>query len=130
MLSSTDATWTIANAMYWSVIETNIGIWAASIPSFKALAKRFMPFLLGEYSSNNMKYPSAKQSGSNGAFHKMQNLSGRQFGSVKIKEITDDTATSASHESEERLAVPAGRIMARTDITSEVEQGQPGYLTR
>ncbi|KAJ5247436.1 hypothetical protein N7468_002419 [Penicillium chermesinum] len=38
-------------AMYWSVIETNVGIFAASIPSFKAIASRFLPRFIGEYSS-------------------------------------------------------------------------------
>ena len=37
--------------MYWSVIETNVGILAASIPSFKSLAKRYLPRLIGDYSS-------------------------------------------------------------------------------
>lgn len=36
--------------MYWSVIETNIGILATSIPSFKAIAKRYMPRFIGESS--------------------------------------------------------------------------------
>ncbi|KAK4115452.1 hypothetical protein N656DRAFT_694574, partial [Canariomyces notabilis] len=49
MLASTDQTWTIAGAMYWSVIETNVGILAASIPSYKPLVKRYAPRLLGSY---------------------------------------------------------------------------------
>lgn len=32
--------------MYWSVIEVNVGILAASIPSYKALVKKYFPFLL------------------------------------------------------------------------------------
>lgn len=47
MLVSADATWAISGAMYWSVIETNVGILAASIPSWKVLAKKYMPRLLG-----------------------------------------------------------------------------------
>ncbi|POS76802.1 hypothetical protein DHEL01_v204797 [Diaporthe helianthi] len=42
-----DATWVISGAMYWSAIETNVAILAASIPSFKAIAKRYAPALLG-----------------------------------------------------------------------------------
>lgn len=38
--------------MYWSVIETNVGILAASIPSFKVIAKRYFPRLVGDYSSS------------------------------------------------------------------------------
>jgi len=48
MLSSDDPTYVIAPPFYWSVIEINIGIMAASIPSFKPLAKRYIPYLLGE----------------------------------------------------------------------------------
>ncbi|KAJ6145675.1 hypothetical protein N7470_009570, partial [Penicillium chermesinum] len=51
MLTSPDATYAISGAMYWSVIETNVGIFAASIPSFKAIASRFLPRFIGEYSS-------------------------------------------------------------------------------
>lgn len=50
MLSSDDATYVIAPPFYWSVIEINIGVLAASIPSFKPLAKRFLPRLIGESS--------------------------------------------------------------------------------
>ncbi|KAL8383468.1 hypothetical protein RB595_010594 [Gaeumannomyces hyphopodioides] len=47
MLASKDPTWDIAQPMYWSVIETNIGILASSIPSTKVIAKRHFPRLLG-----------------------------------------------------------------------------------
>lgn len=50
MLTNPDATWAITAPMYWSVIETNVGILATSIPSFKALAHRFLPRILGETS--------------------------------------------------------------------------------
>lgn len=53
MLTSSDPTYVIAPAMYWSVIETNVGILAASIPSFKAVAQRYLPRLIGEYASSS-----------------------------------------------------------------------------
>jgi len=40
-----------------SVIETNIGILAASIPSFKPLFKRYLPHLIGDYSSSKNRTP-------------------------------------------------------------------------
>jgi hypothetical protein len=53
MLFSKDSTWTISGPMYWSVIETNVGILTASIPAFKAIAKKYAPKLLGgSYDSN------------------------------------------------------------------------------
>lgn len=48
MLTSTDPTFAITKPMYWSVIETNVGILAASIPSFKPFARKYFPRLLGE----------------------------------------------------------------------------------
>ncbi|TLD30692.1 hypothetical protein PspLS_02110 [Pyricularia sp. CBS 133598] len=50
MLVSQDPTWDIAQPMYWSVIETNVGILAASIPSLKVIAKVYFPRLLGTQS--------------------------------------------------------------------------------
>lgn len=50
MLTSDDPTYVIAPPFYWSVIESNIAVLAASIPSFKPLAKRFLPRLIGESS--------------------------------------------------------------------------------
>ncbi|KAI6370943.1 hypothetical protein MCOR25_004075 [Pyricularia grisea] len=50
LLDSTDPTWDIAQPMYWSVIETNVGILAASIPSLKVIAKVYFPRLLGTQS--------------------------------------------------------------------------------
>lgn len=47
MLTAADATYVISGAMYWSVIEINVGILAASIPSFKPIASRYAPRLLG-----------------------------------------------------------------------------------
>ncbi|KAL1858102.1 hypothetical protein Daus18300_010103 [Diaporthe australafricana] len=51
-----DATWVISGAMYWSAIETNVGILAASIPSFKAIAKRYAPALLGSSNRGGSEY--------------------------------------------------------------------------
>ena len=53
MLVSEDATWAITSAMYWSVIEINVGILAASIPSFKSIARRYCPQLLGSSYEQN-----------------------------------------------------------------------------
>ncbi|GAD96327.1 hypothetical protein NFIA_027900 [Paecilomyces variotii No. 5] len=72
MLSSPDATYVISNAMYWSVIETNIGILAASIPSMKVVAVTFLPKLLLDSS-----YRYGKRSDSHsGFFHRSSNSKG------------------------------------------------------
>ncbi|KXJ86200.1 hypothetical protein Micbo1qcDRAFT_37079 [Microdochium bolleyi] len=75
MLVSEDATWAIAGAMYWSVIELNIGILAASIPSYKTIAKRYAPRLLGTSEGGGSR-SHKKSSGASGlykmsGFHKI-----------------------------------------------------------
>ncbi|EOD47783.1 putative integral membrane protein [Neofusicoccum parvum UCRNP2] len=82
MLVSTDPTWAISGAMYWSVIETNVGIAAASIPSFKVIAKKYAPRLLGSY-YESQRYPSGAKNGSkfsSGAFQKMGSQNGGASG--------------------------------------------------
>lgn len=78
MLSSADSTYVISNAMYWSVIETNIGILAASIPSMKVVVVAFLPKLLLDSSYRYGKKGSNSHSGflhrstnSKGGFNKL-----------------------------------------------------------
>ncbi|KAJ9662010.1 hypothetical protein H2201_006299 [Coniosporium apollinis] len=139
MLKSPDATYVISGAMYWSVIETNVGILAASVPSFKALAKRYIPRLLGEYYSNegesrSRKYAqgsttnaSKKASSKMGSFHRMDTdgkevLSMDEFASGKGKHgIVTNIDMQSGNSSEERLNVPDGKILASTHISTHVE---------
>ncbi|KAL4750567.1 hypothetical protein BDW72DRAFT_213340 [Aspergillus terricola var. indicus] len=127
MLSSADATWAISGAMYWSAIEINIGILAASIPSFKAIASRFLPRLIGEYSSNKAyNYAYGARSGS--GFSKVRDPSRNQ--SVHMHSLrgrnNDHTVigtgihSGIDRSSEERIFVPEGKIYAHTEI--EVRQ--------
>jgi hypothetical protein len=53
LLASADATYDISPAMCWSVIETNVGILVASIPSSKSLAKCYLPRLISDHSSKS-----------------------------------------------------------------------------
>lgn len=81
MLTSTDTTWAITRPMYWSIIETNIGILAASIPSFKPIAKRYLPRLIGEYHSG------AYRSGVPTSLKGGTSRSRRRFSKLDNKEI-------------------------------------------
>ncbi|KAL4924262.1 putative integral membrane protein Pth11-like [Aspergillus undulatus] len=141
MLTSADATWAISGAMYWSVIEINIGILAASIPSFKAIASRFLPRLIGEYTSNKA-YGYGARSGS--GFSKVRDPSqshnhdqshsrsrGRSVGMHTLRKNRDgdndhavmgtNIHSALDRTSEERIFVPEGKIYAHTEI--EVRQG-------
>ncbi|KAJ5833889.1 hypothetical protein N7474_002200 [Penicillium riverlandense] len=128
MLESSDPTYAIAGAMYWSVIETNVGIFAASIPSFKAIASRFLPRFIGEYSSGRKYGPwsgntDARRYGS--GFTKVTDPNGITMGTINGQ---DDAAMGTrigagmgSNSSEERIIVPDGKIFTQTEIETNVE---------
>lgn len=136
MLVSKDPTWAIAKPMYWSVIETNIGILAASIPSFKPVARRYLPRLIGEYSSRDRSYPGG--SSSRNTFGKLPN-GGEWSGSVPLKPYNKDGTTTTvitsqrgghngsglsktSSGSEQSLVSnSAGRITQSTHVTQKIE---------
>ncbi|OJD34915.1 uncharacterized protein BKCO1_20000153 [Diplodia corticola] len=148
MLTSADQTWAISGAMYWSVIETNVGIAAASIPSFKVIAKKYAPRLLGSY-YESQRYPSGAKHNSKfsqGAFQKMShgasqshsvNLRSLNRDEINPKETFRDVKSggiqtrieqeAASNSSEEALTLPDGRIGVRTQIVTQYE---PGSATR
>ncbi|KAE8165446.1 hypothetical protein BDV40DRAFT_65776 [Aspergillus tamarii] len=126
MLSDPDATWVIAEAMYWSVIEINVGIFASSIPSFKAIASRFIPRLIGEYSRDkgysgwSSGYDAKKFSG----FSKVpeQNIG---LDSMDPRQPDGDNLVGtqigyAGAQSQERI-IPDGKIYAHTEIETNVE---------
>ncbi|EEU37771.1 uncharacterized protein NECHADRAFT_54795 [Fusarium vanettenii 77-13-4] len=117
MLSSDDPTWVIAGAMYWSVIETNIGILAASIPSYKAIAKRYAPRLLGSSGMSS---------------DKLSGFKPMPLGPMSRDRTTPSTTTKIEFEnrinsrlddnsSEEVLVASDGRIGVRTEIIHHSE---------
>ncbi|KAF9891593.1 hypothetical protein FE257_003604 [Aspergillus nanangensis] len=132
MLSSADATYAIAGAMYWSVIEINVGIFAASIPSFKAIASRFLPRLIGEYSGRKgygaWSSTDARKYGS--GFSKVQDRSGINIGTLRGTRTDPDGVGTQIHSgftrtgSEDRIIVPEGKIFAHTEIETNVEDSR------
>jgi hypothetical protein len=112
MLSSSDPTWAIAKPMYWSVIETNIGILAASIPSFKPVARRYLPRLLGEYSADRS-YPG----GSSGQFGKIHG-GGDWSGSMPLNSISRGNEITTTIMASQREAQSVGD-MSKVDSGSE-----------
>ena len=138
MLTSDDPTWVITGAMYWSVIEINIGILAASIPSFKSLAKRYLPRLLGS-SYNSKGGPTGPSVGntygarSGQGFSKLSNSATAKgsFGSYGLEtysqsDIKDHgmttTVTAMDHRDldfELGLPVAAPGTLAGKDVTSD-----------
>ncbi|KAB8238265.1 hypothetical protein ETB97_008311 [Aspergillus alliaceus] len=128
MLSDPDATWVISEPMYWSVIEINVGIFASSIPSFKAIASRFHPRLIGEYSSGK------GYSGWSGSGEARKYSAG--FARVEEENVAMDPVRPRQPDgdsifgtqiryggthSQERIFVPDGMIYAHTEIKTNVE---------
>jgi hypothetical protein len=119
MLFSKDSTWTISEPMYWSVIEINVGILTASIPAFKAIAKKYAPKLLGgSYDSNQ--YPRSRsihvKAGSSG-FHRMGGTGGSNH--VALDTTINQDADSVS--SEEVALHPPNRIGVTRQVHVEGE---------
>lgn len=135
MLTSPDSTYVISNAMYWSVIETNVGIFAASIPSFKAIASRFLPRLIGEYTSQKRYYGPWSQTAGTGDGRKH----GSNFSRIRdpqasyaLQTLNDDADGPGgtvcqrntgyeANSSEERIIIPEGKILTQTQISTNVE---------
>ncbi|KAF2639601.1 hypothetical protein P280DRAFT_519008 [Massarina eburnea CBS 473.64] len=125
MLVAQDATWVISSPMYWSVIEINIGILAASIPSFKAISKKYFPRLLG--SSNGAK-GNKNSSGKLSGFQKMDNTTDNSKGrSIALRTLERpgkkgmgiETHAERASEDDSSGDVPfarKGQIGVRTDI--------------
>ena len=146
MLKSTDPTWTITGAMYWSAIETNIGILAASIPSFKAVAQRYLPRIIGEYGSRsrNKEYemhnskdssqPQRSRPGHNrskserdskygvGRSVSDEESRGSDSTSSRLSKSARTTVVGVENGSEERLNLPTNRILTTTEITTTSQQ--------
>ncbi|CAG7981445.1 unnamed protein product [Penicillium salamii] len=125
MLYGNDPTYDISGAMYWSVIETNIGIFAASIPSFKAIASRFLPRFIGEYSSGKKSGPWTSENTNRrygSGFNKVTDPNNITLATINGKEdMTMGTNIGAASNSSEERIIPDGKIFTQTEIETTVE---------
>ncbi|KAI9041105.1 putative integral membrane protein Pth11-like [Aspergillus affinis] len=128
MLTSPDTTHAISDAMCWSVIEINVGIFASSIPSFKAITSRFLPRLVGEYSSGKGYYWPGNSKKYGSGFSKVRDQRIALDNMPGKHPDGEHTAGTEIHEpfgnstSKERIIIPEGRIYTRTDIETSVEE--------
>ena len=106
--------------MYWSAIETNVGILAASIPSFKSLAKRCLPRLIGEYSSKTC--GTGKEAFFKGGKGGLQNIESSRSGFFELGE------RNGSHHGSGDIAMNAlyGRPVG---IDTSCDSGNGGHRT-
>lgn len=112
--------------MYWSVIEINIGILAASIPSYKALVKTYFPRLLGNIYSGD--------GGSEGTDPKYQRKGSYSLDRMKNGATNTTTVTGGgghSHlgsnsDSEEQIICPDGMIVRTTAVVVDESHSARG----
>ncbi|KAK6215392.1 integral membrane protein [Colletotrichum tabaci] len=132
MLVNEDATWAISQPMYWSVIETNIGILAASIPSMKVIAKRYAPRLLGTSSNGHGSASNGRQSGfrmMSGSNNIKSSGNGEKTGTALRSLSKGGFNTKIDHgdvdnSSEEALNhPPSGKIRVQTQVSMQYDEG-------
>ncbi|KAH0262904.1 integral membrane protein, partial [Aureobasidium melanogenum] len=132
MLFSADQTWTISGPMYWSVIETNVGILTASMPAFKAIAKKYAPKLLGgSYDTDRYHSRSVHVKAGSSGFRRMGGTAGsnnlpldtidRDLGMSKGRFETTINQDRDSVESEEVALHPPNRIGVTRHVHVEGE---------
>ncbi|KAI4736412.1 integral membrane protein [Aureobasidium sp. EXF-12298] len=132
MLFSKDSTWTISGPMYWSVIETNVAILTASIPAFKAIAKKYAPKLLGgSYDSKQYQSRSLHVKAGSSGFHRMGGTAGSnhialdtidwELGMSKGRFQTTVNQDADSVSSEEAALHPPNRIGVTRHVHVEGE---------
>jgi hypothetical protein len=123
----------IAEPMYWSVIETNVGILAISIPSYRVLIRRFFPKLLGSYSDgptdpySNGRSESRKKSRS--ASYGLRSFDPHERTAGLGMDVTI-TGIGSKNDSEEQILggerIPEGKIMTTTNVTMSVMHQRDG----
>jgi hypothetical protein len=125
--------------MYWSVIEISIGILAASIPSFKAIFKRYLPRFLDSSQKRTPgtenKYGNPSKTTRSGFLELSER--GSRIDNTAMDDISDgknagDTTNVASgsvevtiyntntSSTEELIYPPTGKILAQTEISTTV----------
>ena len=132
MLTSKDPTYVIAPPFYWSVIESNIGVLAASIPSFKPLAKRFLPRIIGESSSSrNRRYGGSGntkppyKSGNSDGFSKLESED-----PIKMKGFNRDVSTTTSKSATNSKPPSQTNDLKESTVFATVSHGGAHYGDR
>ncbi|KAG9248743.1 hypothetical protein BJ878DRAFT_531726 [Calycina marina] len=141
LLKDADATWAITPAMYWSVVETNVAMLAASIPSFKPIAKRYLPRLLGDSSSGATYNGATYNGGSTATGAKDSKLERHQFDKIQANNIalkyingksgvtTTIRGDNFGTDSDEELDQPKQSNSSEQDLVEKLDYGQIKQLT-
>jgi hypothetical protein len=139
MLVSDDPTYAITDAMYWSAIETNIGITAASLPPCKIIITQYAPRLLG-YRESSESYASGPTSrGRNRAYGRMTSDNRhKDFGDVALQGVSSGNGTGGGYAANvetdfvRKTMGPTTKILNRDSDEEELSPrtGQIGVHTQ
>lgn len=100
--------------MYWSVIEINIGILAASIPSYKVLVKEYFPRVLGSgYSGHGQNEGNIKKKGYSDGPYTLERM---KNGAMNTTVTGGHTQLGSHSGSEEQIIIPDGIIVRTTAV--------------
>lgn len=111
----------ISGTFYWTSIEMNVAIVASSIPSFKAIASRYLPRLVG-YSSRENPMPLGSRNGNENPLPKPPRRPRHSLGTSILYD--GDRSSVLPTSSQERIHVPESMILSEVSFKVDVERNR------
>ncbi|KJK62573.1 hypothetical protein P875_00095234 [Aspergillus parasiticus SU-1] len=109
----------ISGTFYWTSIEMNAAIVASSIPSFKAIASRYLPCLVG-YSPRDGPMPLVSRYGNENPLPKPSRRPRHSLGASILYD--GDRNSGLPTSSQERIHVPESMILTEVAFKVDVER--------
>ena len=109
----------ISGTFYWTSIEMNVAIVASSIPSFKAIASRYLPHLVG-YSSRESPMPLVNRNTDENSRPKRSQRPRHSIGASILYDR--DGSSILPTQSQERIHVPESMILTEVAFKLDVER--------
>ncbi|KAE8136774.1 hypothetical protein BDV38DRAFT_283712 [Aspergillus pseudotamarii] len=109
----------VAGTFYWTSIEMNVAIVASSIPSFKAIASRYLPRLVG-YSSRESPMPLVSGNANENSHMKRSRRPTHSIGASILYD--GDRSSRLPTQSQERIHVPESMILTEVTFKLDVER--------
>ncbi|RAQ50332.1 hypothetical protein AFGD_002767 [Aspergillus flavus] len=110
----------ISGTFYWTSIEMNVAIVASSIPSFKAIASRYLPRLVG-YSSRENPMPLGSRNGNENPLPKPPRRPRHSLGASILYD--GDRSSGLPTSSQERIHVPENQHTIHPDLNALAGDG-------
>ncbi|KAE8413149.1 hypothetical protein BDV36DRAFT_287301 [Aspergillus pseudocaelatus] len=109
----------VSGTFYWTSIEMNVAIVASSIPSFKAIASRYLPGLIG-YSSRESPMPLVSRNANENSHQKRLRRPTHSIGASILYD--GDRSSRLPTSSQERIHVPESMILTEVAFKLDVER--------